>query len=218
MKDTLDPAFGQTLDLDEFRQHLDDIEQATLRGRNITRQLLAFARTHEPVQEPLDVNREVTQALAVRDTAFRVADIAVVTDLDPDLPPALTDANQLEQVLLNLLNNARDAIQEIGQITVRTRRVGGFVQIQVEDTGCGMTPDQLARAFYPFFTTKPVGRGTGLGLSISYGIVKAQGGRIEVESEVGVGTTFIVSLPVAPPASSRRARRHREIRADANAS
>ncbi|MBW2456272.1 MAG: GHKL domain-containing protein [Deltaproteobacteria bacterium] len=217
MKDTLDPTFNLKVDPDEFGEHLDVIEQATLRGRDITRQLLAYARKHEPVREPLDINRQIEQALAVKDTAFRVADIEVVTDLHPELPPALADANQLEQVLLNLLNNARDAIREVGRITVKTRRDEAFVQIHVEDTGCGMTPAQAARAFFPFFTTKSVGRGTGLGLSISYGIVKAQGGRIEVESEVGVGTTFIVSLPAATDASVRRAKRKRESRRHANA-
>ncbi|MBI4700613.1 MAG: two-component sensor histidine kinase [Deltaproteobacteria bacterium] len=195
MKDTLDPAFGQELDPDRFRELLDTIEQATLRGRNVTRQLLAFARRHEPEPVPLDAAEQIRQVLAVKESAFRVSNIEVVTELAPALPPVLCDATQLEQVLLNLLNNARDAIGSGGRITVRTRRQGRMVAIEVQDTGCGMTREQMNRAFFPFYTTKAVGRGTGLGLSISYGIVKAHGGRIEVESEVGVGTTFVMTLP-----------------------
>ncbi len=217
MQDTIDPTFGQEVDLAEFGEHLAVIEQAALRGRNITRQLLAFARNHDPEPAPIDINDQIKRALAVRDTAFRVSDIEVISELEPGLPAVLGDANQLEQVLVNLLNNARDAIEGAGRITAQTRRAGSLVEIRIADTGCGMTPQQMAKAFYPFFTTKPVGRGTGLGLSISYGIIKALGGRIEVESEGGAGTTFILSLPVATKTALRRAERARKSRRDANA-
>jgi two-component system NtrC family sensor kinase len=203
MKDILNPEFQVAFDPVQFRDHLGVIEEATLRGRNITRQLLAFARKHEPDPEPLDLNVEVNRALGIKENEFRVSDIEVETDLDPDLPTALADANQLEQVLLNLLNNARDAIGEQGRVAVRTRREGRYAVIEVRDSGCGMTRDQVAKAFLPFFTTKEVGRGTGLGLSISHGIIKEQGGRIEVESEPGAGTVFFIYLPFAVPPPAR---------------
>ncbi len=201
MSDTLDPAFGQRVDLDEFRERLDAISGAALRGRNITRQLLAFARQSEPRPELLDINEEVASALQVKDTEFRVNDIEVETDLHPAPPPVRADRNQLEQVLLNLLNNARDALADrpARRIAIRTEVRGDAVCVIVRDTGCGMTPEQMERAFFPFFTTKEVGKGTGLGLSISYGIVRAQGGHIEVESQPGAGTAFTITLPAAEP-------------------
>jgi two-component system, NtrC family, sensor kinase len=100
---------------------------------------------------------------------------------------------------LNLVNNARDAIGRSGRITLRSRVENGWVQLDVEDTGHGMTSEVLSKVFFPFFTTKGVGKGTGLGLSISYGIIKSMGGRIEVQSRVGTGTTFTLFFPLPRP-------------------
>lgn len=102
----------------------------------------------------------------------------------------------MEQVVLNLLNNAKDAIDGAGTITIGTRLDGDWVRIDVADTGGGIAPDVVDKIFFPFFTTKEVGKGTGLGLSISYGIVESWGGRIKVTSKTGAGTTFSVFLPV----------------------
>jgi len=107
-------------------------------------------------------------------------------------------------VLLNLLNNARDAIDGKGHVTVQSHLANDTVKIRVSDDGCGMSQDLMERVFFPFFTTKCVGKGTGLGLSISYGIVKGLGGNIEVESRLGQGTTFIITLPMARPSSRFR--------------
>jgi len=107
----------------------------------------------------------------------------------------VADRNQMDQVLLNLLNNARDAIGQNGRVEVETSNDDHVVQLRVSDDGRGMPPELMEKIFFPFFTTKEVGKGTGLGLSISYGIVRSAGGRIEVSSEVGKGTTFIVTLP-----------------------
>lgn len=116
-----------------------------------------------------------------------------------DLPRVWCAPSQLNQVFMNLLVNAGHAIRDQGVITLRTGRVGEEVFVAVTDTGSGIAPENLKRIFDPFFTTKPVGQGTGLGLSLSYGIVRKHRGRIEVDSTVGVGSTFTVWLPVEPP-------------------
>jgi signal transduction histidine kinase len=129
----------------------------------------------------------------------------VVTEFDPDVPPVSCYPGELNQVFLNLLVNAAHAIGDCkdeeggrkGMITVRTRRLPGWAEVRVADTGCGIPPEARGRVFDPFFTTKPVGKGTGQGLAIAHAVVvKKHGGRIGFESEVGKGTTFIVHLPV----------------------
>jgi two-component system NtrC family sensor kinase len=198
MKDMLDPELGGKPDMDDFRERLDAIIGATMRARAITSNLLAFARKHDPAPALTEVNALILQVLAMKGQSFKVSNIEVRKELAGDLPKVLVNYNQMEQVLLNLLNNAKDAIKGAGRITLRTRLADGMIAIEVQDTGCGIPPAQLAKIFFPFFTTKGVGKGTGLGLSISYGIVKALGGRIEVKSEVGVGSTFTILLPPAP--------------------
>jgi len=196
MKDLMDPQFGQKVDLDEFRERLDAIVEATMRGRTITRNLLAFSREHAPALEKVNLHAVIDKVLAIKDLEFRVSNIEVCRDFDERLPEALVNSNQMEQVLYNLLHNARDAIGRDGRVTVRTRLEGREIQIDVEDTGCGMNEQELEKIFFPFYTTKGVGKGTGLGLSISYGIMKSFGGRIEVKSRPGQGATFSLSLPV----------------------
>ena len=203
MRDILDPAFGQTLDLDDFRERLDSIMGATMRGRDITRKLLAFARRHDPEPEPTDLNDLVRRVIDVKSRSFGVSNVEVLPELTDDLPPALINANQMEQVILNLFNNARDAFEGGGRITVRTARDGAAIRLEVEDDGSGMSPEVMEQIFFPFYTTKGVGKGTGLGLSISYGIIKAFGGRIEVKSEEGVGTTFSLWVPTASGATRK---------------
>ena len=119
-----------------------------------------------------------------------------------DIPEVRCLPGQLNQVFMNLLVNAAHAIDTHGQVSVRTGQAGEEVWVGISDTGCGMVPETIGRIFEPFFTTKPVGQGTGLGLSISYGIVKKHGGRIEVDSQVGRGTTFRIVLPVSGPAEA----------------
>jgi two-component system NtrC family sensor kinase len=201
LKDLMDPQFGQQLKPDEQRERLDAIIQATLRGRTITRNLLAFAREHDPVLESIDINAIIDRVLAIKDLELRVCNIEVRRDFAEQLPVVLGNTNQMEQVLYNLLHNARDAIERDGRITLRTRLQGRFVQVDVEDTGCGMSEEQMEKIFFPFYTTKEVGKGTGLGLSISYGIIKSFGGSIEVKSRLGKGTTFSLRIPVWDRAS-----------------
>lgn len=197
--DQLDPQFAQRVDSEELRERLNAVLEATMRGKVITRKLLAFARQTESGVEPSDLNRLVNRVLEVKARELEVSNIAVATSLAEDLPLVLVNRNQIDQVLLNLLNNAQDAIQGGGRIDVRTSVANGLVRVEVGDTGCGMTEEHMENAFFPFFTTKDVGKGTGLGLSISYGIVKSMGGAIEVESEPGVGSVFTVLFPALPP-------------------
>jgi signal transduction histidine kinase len=125
--------------------------------------------------------------------------IQIETALDPALPPVLGSQDHLQQVFVNLLNNARDAMPDGGGITLRTYRRNGVVVAEVEDRGHGVPPEIRDRIFEPFFTTKQTGHGTGLGLSVSYGIVSAHGGTIEVDSPLGRGACFRLTLPVGGP-------------------
>jgi two-component system NtrC family sensor kinase len=165
---------------------------------------MAFARQHEPLPETVDVHGLLEQVLAMKEVDLSVSNVEVRKEFCSGRPEVFVTRNQLEQVFINLLNNARDAMDGAGRVTLRTRRVGKGVEIDVEDTGCGMTDQQMENIFFPFFTTKGVGKGTGLGLSISYGIVKSFGGGIEVVSEVGVGSRFTVVLPAADTGVRRR--------------
>jgi two-component system NtrC family sensor kinase len=196
MTDILDPSFGQTPDMAEFRERLGAIKSASLRGRDITRKLLAFSRQDEPELESVQLEGVIERVLKVKEVDLHTSNIEVRKEFARGLPEIVASANQLEQVLLNLLNNARDAIGRGGRITLRSRVENGWVELDVEDTGQGMSSEVMSKVFFPFFTTKGVGKGTGLGLSISYGIIKSMGGRIEVQSRVGAGTTFTLFFPL----------------------
>lgn len=171
--------------------------KAAERGAKLTSQLLAFSRTQKLTTAPIDVNSLIEH---LRDMLHQSlgAQVRLQTNLSPSLPAATADANQLELAILNLSINARDAMAEGGTLTIRTA-LGSpdRVLITVSDTGCGMSPEVLARAFDPFFTTKPPGRGTGLGLSQVYGIIKQIGGDVSIKSEIGRGTEVTLVLPRA---------------------
>lgn len=161
--------------------------------------LLAFSRQTPFAPRPTDVNRTVSNAMGLVENVLRSLNIACRADFDDGLPLVLLDATRIEQVLLNLFNNAMDAMSGGGELRVKTatEKEGTWVRISVEDTGEGIAKEHLDRLFDPFFTTKEVGKGTGLGLSISYGIVKDHKGRLEAESTPGEGAVFHVVLPVA---------------------
>jgi two-component system NtrC family sensor kinase len=144
--------------------------------------------------------------------------IEITTDLDRTLPLIWVDADQITQVLMNMIVNAQHAVEEKGSIAIRTRRAAEprpsaqsvepipMVEISIVDTGCGIPEKNLRRIFDPFFTSKDVGKGTGLGLSVSHGIIAAHGGAIEVQSKVGEGSTFSVFLPLTPPAAGPKSK------------
>ena len=199
------------------RGDLEEIKKAGHRAAELTRQLLAFSRKQVLRPRIVDLNA------AVRDTTQMLVrligpDIRLDTWLAADLRPVLVDSSQIQQVLVNLAVNARDAMPDGGAIEIRTRNVhlrprsisaafpasrGDFVQLTFSDTGCGIAPDILPLVFEPFFTTKP--EGTGLGLPMVYGIVKQSNGEIVVESSEGPGATFRMYLPSCEPPPAREA-------------
>ncbi len=183
------------------------MKQAGDRAASLTRQLLAFSRQQVIVPQILDLNGVVTDAAKLLRRLIG-EDIELTTALDPALGRVKADPGQVEQVLMNLAVNARDAMPAGGTLTVETANVerdgGRYVLLRVADTGCGMDAATKARVFEPFFTTKGPGKGTGLGLSVVHGVVQQAGGRIEVDSEPGRGTTFRVYLPLEENAVPRQ--------------
>ena len=199
MKDFLDPQFGPSPTATELTEHLDSIQQAVFRCRDITRKLLRFVRKSEVDLKPHDIHAIVDAVVdGLLGPEMLVSNVKIVRKYNREIPAVLTDANQLQQVILNIINNAVDAVgqKEPGTIAITTSLSDRQVRVSIADTGHGMNPRQLEQIFMPFFTTKEVGKGTGLGLSVSYGIMKSLGGGIEVESEVGKGSVFTLVLPV----------------------
>jgi two-component system NtrC family sensor kinase len=188
---------------DAQRDSLEVIKAETLRASQVVRDLLAFARRSAPQREPLDLNLVVTRTLRLRHYQLSTNNIHVDTVLDRELPSVVGDARQLQQVCLNLVTNAIQAMAPMGggRLRVVTRTDGTSVLLEMTDTGPGIPPAARARIFEPFFTTKPEGEGTGLGLSVSYGIVTAHHGTIEVAETSSSGTRFRITLPSAGAAS-----------------
>ena len=194
----------------DVRADLEEIKGAADRAAALTRQLLAFSRRQLLQPRVLDIN-ELTLNLEKMLRRLLREDIELVTALEPALGLVHADPGQLEQVIVNLAVNARDAMPDGGRLTIETANVtlddgfsalpeggpGDYVMLAVSDTGHGMTDAVKAHIFEPFFTTKETGEGTGLGLSIAKTIVSRHGGSIALESEVGKGTTVRVSLPLA---------------------
>jgi two-component system NtrC family sensor kinase len=198
MKDLLNPEFEETGTPEEMVAHLDEIHAAAFRCRDITAKLLAFVRKGELDLKDHDVHElidSVVDGIVGREMA--VSNIELKRKYSQDVPRLMTDGNQLQQVLLNLLNNARDAIgQGPGTIAIETSFDGEAARIAVTDSGKGIPAEDLGKIFMPFYSTKEVGKGTGLGLSVSYGIVKSLGGSVDVESTPGKGSTFTIVLPI----------------------
>ena len=198
MKDLMDPKLGEPVTPEELAHYLDSIQESVFRCRDITRKLLGFVRKTDIDLKEHDIHQlidEVVDGLLGHEMV--VSNIEVKREYSDDVPDLVTDGNQLEQVLLNILNNAIDALEDKpGRISIVTKRTGDKVRIELSDTGKGMSRDQLENIFVPFYTTKEVGKGTGLGLSVSYGIVRDLGGEIEVRSHPGHGSTFTLVLPV----------------------
>jgi two-component system NtrC family sensor kinase len=202
LKDLIDPQFGQNVTHDEIGSHLDNIQQAAFRCRDITRKLLNFVRRTEVNEQEHDIHAlidEVVDGMLGHELA--VSNIELVKEYSHDISTVVTDRHQLQQVLVNLINNAVDAMEgRRGKITVTTAREDDTLHLAVIDTGKGMTQAELNKIFMPFFTTKEVGKGTGLGLSVSYSIVKSLGGTILVQSVPGQGSSFTIVLPLGQSA------------------
>jgi PAS domain S-box-containing protein len=178
---------------DRSRRSLEQILKAGEHAAELTQKLLAFSRKQLVKPTQLSLNLVVTEAEKMLDRVIG-EDIDLVTRLSPDLGLVVADPGQMHQVVMNLVVNARDAMPGGGQLIVETRNAAQEVCLSVTDTGTGMREEVLAHLFEPFFTTKEPGKGTGLGLATVYGIVHQSGGRIEVKSKVGKGTTFLVYL------------------------
>ncbi|MCP4566746.1 MAG: hypothetical protein GY841_04095 [FCB group bacterium] len=196
LMDYTDPQFGHALSEKELRERLETIQSSAFRCRDITRKLLRFVRKTDFDLQEHDIHDIIDCVLDdLLGPEIEVSNVKLDRDYDRSLPRIGTDANQLQQVILNIVNNARDAIGDTpGTIKIITFRRGNKILISIRDTGCGMTPEQLDKVFMPFYTTKEVGKGTGLGLSVSYGIIRGLGGEIEVGSAKGEGTTFTLIL------------------------
>jgi len=174
---------------------LKKIEQQAFRAAGIASSLLNFSRQRDGDYQPLDVEEMVTETLGLFEPHLRGRRIDLTRSIDGSLQRVNGNRGRLQQVLMNLLLNAVDAMPGGGMVTVAARAASGRIQIEVSDTGCGIPQEHLDRIYDPFFTTKPRGQGTGLGLSVSYGIVKEHSGTLSAESSPGEGSRFVVSLP-----------------------
>ncbi|MGA7578498.1 MAG: ATP-binding protein [Desulfobaccales bacterium] len=182
----------------EIDAAVNKIEYHVNRAKTITHRLLGFARRMEPVAETVDISAVLAESVAFLENEARHRQIGIKADYAPDLPKTASDPAQLQQVFLNILNNAIDAIGKDGEIHLQTRHLArnNEIGIEISDSGPGIPREMLTKIFDPFFTTKEVGKGTGLGLSISYSIVEKLGGRMLVASQEGQGTTFTIYFPV----------------------
>ena len=201
-----------------LRRELNEVQRIAQRAANLTHQLLAFSRRQFIRPETVDLNGLIQDMYRMLRRIIG-EDIELVVETAPDLWMVRVDPHQMEQVLVNLVVNARDAMPHGGRLVIRTRNAtldapfararsmepGEYVTLSVSDTGLGMSPEVMEHIFEPFFSTKPPGQGTGLGLSTCYGIVKQSGGHLEVESRVGEGSTFTVFLPRARSAAAEEA-------------
>jgi two-component system NtrC family sensor kinase len=183
----------------ETRSELSLIRESALKANNIVSDLLKFSRQSKPEMGQQDMRETVEAALRLTAYLIRKAHVQVIKEL-PGQPVIMTyDGQQIEQVLVNIISNAIQAMPVGGTLRVNLSQVDGSAAIAIQDSGTGISPDHRSRIFDPFFTTKPEGEGTGLGLSVSYGIISNHSGRIDVDSEVGKGSTFTITLPMQHP-------------------
>lgn len=197
LAEELEEEIGEQPGVDE---HLRLIRKSAFRASNIVSDLLKFARQSDPELMRQDLCETVKTSLRLTDYLARKGNVKVETEFASPQVIANYDATQLEQVLINLIQNAIQAMPDGGNLYVNVREKGEWAEVVVKDSGTGISEDTLGRIFDPFFTTKPEGEGTGLGLSVSYGIVKQHKGDIDVESKVGEGTKFTIKLPRNPQA------------------
>lgn len=186
---------------DPRQRTIDRIVKQTFRASEIVNNLLNFSRTGASEFREVDLNSVLEETLTLVQHPLRTVRVNVLRNFGEDLPLVLGSTTRLQQVFLNLFMNARDAMPEGGMLEVRTGARNGSVEVEVTDTGMGISSENLNRIFDPFFTTKASGRGTGLGLSVSYGIIKEHAGKVDVHSTPGKGTSFRLEFPVARKAA-----------------
>jgi two-component system NtrC family sensor kinase len=201
IQDLLSEGIDKADNFEEFKRALDQIQTQGHRCKGITHKLLSFARKTDSRVETLQLNEFVNEVVDLLSQKFKYANIDVDVQLNPGLPAIQASATEIQQVLMNILQNAVYAMEKTGgKITILTEADEQNISVSITDNGPGIPPDNMARIFDPFFTTRPVGKGTGLGLSICYGIINKMGGRIDVQSRLDEGTTFTIVLPLGKPA------------------
>jgi two-component system, NtrC family, sensor kinase len=190
-------TFEDGENIKEFRRALEQIRNQGRRCKEITHKLLSFARKTDSTIQEVQIKDVIEELISLSSQRAKFSNVAITSDIENDLPALQISQTEIQQVLLNLINNALDAMEKKGgALDVRAKRKNGSIDINVEDTGPGIPEANIGRIFDPFYTTKPVGKGTGLGLSICYGIIKKMGGEIQVRSTIGVGTSFRVRIPL----------------------
>ncbi len=190
--------FHASENLDEFNRALKQINTQGKRCKEITHKLLSFARKTDSRVHRISVDEMLEDIISLSAQRAKYSNVAIKINMAEDLPEIMASASEMQQVLLNLINNALDAMDKKGgEIMITAQQKDDVLQISLADDGPGIPKANLARIFDPFFTTKMVGKGTGLGLSICYGIINKMGGRIDVQSVLDMGTTFTISIPIA---------------------
>lgn len=191
--------FKQTIDLDFLKDDIADLIRSCLEGvertKNIILDLKNFSRMDEMVFSECNIPKEIDTTLNILNNKIKNR-IVVHKDYEENLPKIEAYGGQINQVFMNILDNAQGAIKGTGDIFISAKKEGENIKIEFRDTGCGIKKENLNKIFEPFFTTKPVGQGTGLGMSIAYRVIEAHNGKISVESEQGVGTKVTILLPV----------------------
>jgi signal transduction histidine kinase len=193
--------------VNQFRKYLELMETETRRTSRIVSNLLTFARQSKMELRRLDVNRLIDQTILLNANQLKIGGIKVVQDLEPNLPEMIGSEDQLQQVFMNLVSNAAEAMENGGgTLRVESRHAlqEGRIHVIFKDTGVGIPEESFPKLFEPFFTTKKKGKGVGLGLSVAYGIVQELGGSIFVKSRMGEGTAFHIKLPLRPSTETVR--------------
>ncbi|MBW2014729.1 MAG: GHKL domain-containing protein [Deltaproteobacteria bacterium] len=207
MRDLLvEEEFQKSENFKEYEQSIDKIEEHVERARKITHNMLGFARRMEHRLDDVDINHVLHQTLELLQSYAQTNNIEISKDFQSELPIIASDQSQLQQVFLNLINNAIDAVEKDGWIEVKTRKKDSQIVIAIKDNGPGIAEEHLKKVFDPFFTTKETGKGTGLGLSVSYNIIKKLGGTIKAESKPSEGAVFSIKLPISQSFNVRKVR------------
>ena len=200
MEDLLEEEdIKESENFEEFQTSVQKIEEHVERARKVVHNMLGFARKMEPHLENVDINDTINQTITILENYARTNNIEIQVDLSGKLPIIASDQAQLQQVFLNLLTNAIDAIGKEGLVEIKSRRLDSRICISIKDDGPGIPAEKQKNVFDPFFTTKETGKGTGLGLSVSYNIIEKMGGKIRLKSQVGKGTIFTVEVPIVAP-------------------
>ena len=197
MKDILETSENHQGNKDKFLILLNGIFESVNRCRTITHRLLGFSRRMDVSHDAINLNDTIKEVMGFLEKEILYRNIVLTLNLQEDLPKVVTDKGQIQQVFLNIINNAVDAVEEGGQIEISSNKKDPkTVRVSIRDNGMGIPKEKIKHIFEPFYTTKEKGKGTGLGLSISYGIMQRLGGTMFVESEIHKGTTFIVEIPI----------------------